>query len=140
MKIKQDFITNSSSASYLVFIPDSFSIKKFISMITDTEFKNALESWGASDYDKDELIREIYEKLNSLISYGDIGQGDGISYDLIASILEKLELVINCPEVGGDDSGMMININSKNIRKKISTIRSGGWGLKYGGWGHESKS
>ena len=60
------------------------------------------------------------------------------SFGMLWEILQKLDLVITSWE-SGPDSGILININSKNVRDSIEIIKKGGWGVKHGGWGRTSE-
>lgn len=141
MKIKNDFITNSSSCSYVVFIPDNFDIDKFIDLIDDERLKEPLSaSWNEYNLKTINDVKvKIKEKINRLIKNGYIYHDDWIYY-IIGELLEDLDLIIDEPETGGGDgSGCMINISGAPIREKLKTILSGGWGIKQGGWGSETK-
>lgn len=142
MKIKQDFITNSSSTSYLVYIPDNFDIRKFKDMIK-VNFQDDVTEYCDNIPDKpiteDEFFQFFFNEFNNLIKQGDLYQYDNSQLFYLASnIIDELELVLS-DEPTGSDAGLIQNVNVKIIKEKINTIKSGGWGLKYGGWGHESK-
>jgi len=142
MKLKQDFITNSSSSNYLVFIPENFNFSKFKRLIEKYDITYALENkeWFDEEIEtKEDFLNEFDDKFGELIKEGEIWQ-HSIAYESIAIVLDKLDLVIGTYEgSGSNDGGSMININQESIRKKMKTVISGGWGLKYGGWGHETK-
>ena len=141
MKVKTDFITNSSSCSYIVFIPDNFDIDKFVELIDNERLKEPLSaSWNEYDlHTIDDVKVKIKDKINDLIKNGYIYHDDYLYY-IIGDLLETLDLVVDEPDTGGGDgSGAMINISGAPLRAKLKTILSGGWGIKYGGWGSETK-
>lgn len=147
MKVKSDFITNSSSSNYLVFIPDNFDIEKFIHLITDEDVKDYIDINAGDDETeykekyktKEGILDDIRKEIKYLIDGGEIFQSYVI-YFLMTSLLKELDLVISDYEGNQmTDGGSMINLNTQLRRENISKIISGGWGLKHGGWGHESK-
>jgi len=144
MKLKQDFITNSSSASYLTFIPDGFDVDKFIKLIPEYKIEELLDTenyYGNEQYkDKQSLLDAVKKGFDSLINTGTVSYWDDEVFWIIQDILEKLDLIIDEPETGGGDgSGAIININGADNKSKLKTILEGGWGLKHGGWGIETK-
>jgi hypothetical protein len=137
MKRKLDFVTNSSSTSYLVFMPDNFEIRKFKDMIL-TRCEADLRDY-CDGLPLEEGLEKFFKEFDDFINSGDFYQYEhDFSFYLMSSILNELELIITEESTGSDD-GSIQNLNVKVIRDKIETIKSGGWGLKYGGWGHESK-
>jgi hypothetical protein len=142
MKIKRDFVTNSSSCSYLVFIPDGFEIDKFLHLIEESSIEELVENdWYDSEEFKckEDVLNKVKEKINDLQQYGSIHQDDGVYY-IIGEIFRKLDLVLGEPETGGGDgSGAIMNINGTHYREKLTAIIKGGWGIKHGGWGIETK-
>jgi len=145
MKIKSDFVTNSSSTSYLVYIPDNFKIEKFRDMILehfDEDLKEALDCFEPNDDGDltiDEIIEKLFKEFNDLISSGVSYQYENNFYYIMNDLLDKLDLVLDTEENSSSDNGVITNINSKILKNKIKTIKDGGWGIKFGGWGHESK-
>jgi len=82
MKIKSDLVTNSSSTSYLVHIPDSFDINNFLALIeTDDE-----------NLSKEELIEKVKEEITYLKQSGSVHEYDNNAFYPIVNILSKLEL------------------------------------------------
>jgi len=124
MKIKQDFITNSSSASYLVYIPDSFDIKKAIEENQDLVDKEMAKEWIAKEYTKDEFISEILYNHSSLLNHGETNAYPFEPYEVLSDIYSKNGFMIQFMEQGGEnDDSFMININCQSYQNKIKKIK-----------------
>lgn len=141
MKIKSDFVTNSSSTSYLVFIPDNFDYE-IVNRVIDASHTiqkdiEELNEW--TERKGKDCKKEIEDAFKDLVNGKSVYHYDCDSFYTIHEILHELGLVVSVKELSGSQDGHIINLNSKDIKSKLETIRSGGWGLKYGGWGHETK-
>lgn len=137
MKVKMGFVTNSSSTSYLVFIPDKFELTKFVHLIDDDFKEMFLE--GEDEHDPemtyDSYIQGIFDKLKK---NGMIGECDQrLAYYGLIEILRNLELVVHSWD-DGPDAGRIIDLNSIKMIKDVKRIAGGGWGVKHGGWGSMS--
>lgn len=135
MKVKMDYITNSSSTSYLVYIPDNFEVSNFSELLIE-QSQDVLPY-----YSKDQILELI---SNTFINWQNnecstIYEYDNILlFSVIVKICEELELIVSSWESGPDD-GQVRNLNNERIIKNIVRIRNGGWGVKYGGWGQKSE-
>ena len=139
MKIKSDFVTNSSSTSYLVCLPDNFDITKFLHII-DPE-----NSWWFEEYldASEEVKKEIMEKLKErliklnekLLKHTNIYEYDSEydAYHVFIKLLEELDLIIDSWDTSSDN-GMICGVDLE----KVERIKNGGWGIKHGGWGVKS--
>jgi hypothetical protein len=121
MKIKQDFITNSSSTCYLIYIPDNFKIgtelswldyifrpkacKYFAEFIEEIMTYNETNSSEYFSYSKKDLSRDSQDELRNMIS----------------RLAQKYEVSKTVIEGGLDD--VIVNINSKNIKINIENIK-----------------
>ena len=101
MKIRNGFVSNSSSSSYVVFIPDNFSVdcKKF-----------------AEDYDYDELDVDVLEDMVTELKNGSglYSQDNYSEYEAIVDVLREKDLIVLAID-GGPDDGSVETISQKKI-------------------------
>ena len=125
MKRKLDFITNSSSCSYLVYIPDSFNFKKSIEDNMELIDKELSKEWIAEEYTKDEFISELKQIYSYLIRNGETDAAQFEVYTVLTDILSNNSFMLEGIECGENESSFMININNKRFQKAITKINKG---------------
>jgi len=138
MKIKQDFVTNSSSTCYLTYLPPDFDITKFYNVVENSHSYGYYKDDGMTDEEIKDTIKLAFKTIMDEGTIHDCDDSNAVC--LLGDILGDLDLLL--PGDTGyiqSDSGYVFNLNNKKTREVISTIKSGGWGLKFGGWGHEIK-
>lgn len=132
MKIKNDFVTNSSSTSYIVSIPERFDIHECLKHMREKNLFENLEDY-LSDFDVDEdgdgydgFIVEIVEIFGYLKS-GDIleeSESDCNVYEELINVLVNNNFCIRTIDVPSECSSVM-NINSKDNQEKINKLEVG---------------
>jgi len=126
MKLKIDFVTNSSSCSYLVYIPDNFDIKKAIKENQDMIDKQLSKEWISEEFTKEEFEIEMIHNHFALIKSGETNAYPFEPYQVLSDIYIKNSFIIHSAELGGEnESSFMININSTSCKKQIEKINTG---------------
>lgn len=123
MKIKGDFVTNSSSTAYIIYLPDWFDIVSHIKEENPEYFMEEDES----------ALRKVFDVLRSQSdSFLDYDMFDEDEEDIDASdifntaenMLRDMGLIVGGVDIGPDMLPTYVNIGSKHIKEKIGEIRS----------------
>jgi hypothetical protein len=126
MKIKLDFITNSSSTTYVVCIPNDFVID--VPDFIDSEYYEETID-DEEDLTEDIVLKGLNLILDKLRTSGMIWEDDTIldtqvpGLHIMSDIMEKNDFVINAIDSGSDD-GKIIYLTDKQI-EKIMKLKSG---------------
>jgi len=116
MKIKVDFITNSSSTAYVVFIPNRFKANR----------EEAAEYYRTDYYAEhdpefdDDVFHDIEQSIETLKTgeylwqYGDEGT-PGAVYYAVLEICMRNGLVVSSSEMGGEGNNSIFGVKEEQI-------------------------
>ena len=110
MKVRNGFVSNSSSSSFIILLPENFSINTI-------DFQKILDSDPNDYYDTD--LETVKSCANQLLEYGEFHCQDG--YDEMYILSEAFKpYVIASIDTGPDDG--QINCVDINKVKKIMNL------------------
>jgi len=122
VKIKTDFISNSSSTIYIVAIPSSFKIKNYLTL---REHANIFLGYEKYEMSKEVLVEKVEKLKRGHVIVFEIEDGTKPYLYVIFNILEELNLnidIIETHELGPDQ---LINILHGKLEQKIQNILEG---------------
>ena len=117
MKIRNGFVSNSSSSSFIVLLPKGFDADKFADNLTDEQLNPS--KWDS--YDREEVregIKLLMEQKSLWYDQGIVGR---LKYNYLYPVSEMLsEYIIGSTEGGPDDGS--ISLVSDSDRERIKEI------------------
>ena len=117
MKIKTDFVTNSSSTCYIAFVPDGFKVT--IEMLKEHDTDGDFDEIAEEDWPQ--LLDEVNGSLKDLSDGKSLWREELESFWTMISILEAKECIITSVESGGGDGADTICGIKKDKIMKIFT-------------------
>jgi hypothetical protein len=117
MKIKADFVTNSSSTAFIVFIPPNYKIPDHeLQKIAEDAYND--DDWGDQFKTTEDFKKRILEDFEDFIENGMMWLEDTTSYYWLSEFLNK-EFGIISFDVDSSN-GQMHNIPIKKIKDIIA--------------------
>jgi len=124
MKLKHDFVTNSSSTSYVVYIPRNFTIspqdiREFIEKEYDEDFFTSTSIMKQNAM-IDTVLRSIEDIKdgNSIYESDDFDQEDTLPFNFISYICDKNGFKLSEQDTnGGGGMSVIIGISFDKIQK-----------------------
>lgn len=118
MRLKNDFITNSSSTSYIVFIPEDFDAANHLwAAIEEVEIDK-------DEVDIAELSDLLVQAIFTLREDGVYNQADDLGplWCTLCEVMKKSNLIIYRTEVGSG-LGNICNLNTPYVQGRIKEIK-----------------
>ncbi len=119
MKIKTDFVTNSSSTSYVVFIPDGF----YADEIEISKLYEKLK--GYREATEEELYKELPECIETIKEGDNIWYygGDGVNatvYDIILEICSAHGFILSEMDMNGEGNNTIKGVPEETIENILA--------------------
>lgn len=112
MKLKHCFVTNSSSTSYIVFIPDSF--KASHEDIMDL-YSEQIDGYF-DEVDEQKLVEDINEKIEGLKCGERVWEYDEyVAFSIISGLCSYHDFILDSLDVSSDGAGIITNIKKERF-------------------------
>jgi len=118
MKIRTGFVSNSSSTSYVVFLPKDFDLEDYMAEFTNEQLEQ-MGKWADCSFEElierslAEFQRALDARDSSTYQYGD----DYGIFEFFEKLFEQL--IISAVEQGGDGEGVMKFVRQEDLENKI---------------------
>ena len=123
MKIKFDFVTNSSSTAYIVAISDNFKLLESVAPIEGTDsYKEAFEYQCHGD--EEFILRSVNEIIQTLKEGDQVYIGNVYAFYVARDYLRSRGAIIKDIDINGNSGeDIMEPITIEDIRKALNRIQ-----------------
>jgi hypothetical protein len=113
MKIKSDFVTNSSSTAFIVMIPNNFHT-------SEDEMKNFYDNSSDDEIELKQLFEELPDCLESLKEGDNVWHygRDGLHftiYNIILDLCYEHKFILSSLEMNGEGNNIIQGVKEKDI-------------------------
>ena len=114
MKLRNGFVSNSSSASFIIYLPDDFDIRKHL---TKTKFEKLIYEIG----DKDIEYNNFCDTFNNLLIKEKIfyQSNNTFYFSIMCNLIEILDCEITSYSSDSEESGVIINLDKNDVLAKL---------------------
>ena len=116
MKIRNGFVSNSSSSSFVLYLPKTFNLDKLLeNYVVDGEYaEEILEEYEYNGDDEDVFVKEkLKEKIENFISDGQINEYDNYAIFNIAQEIFSPYVIADIDV--SSDSGSIVIVDKNKI-------------------------
>ena len=110
MKTRNGFVSNSSSSSFVVLLPDNFDVDSFVT----EELVNSLDVDSLEDIESDDVVGEVRKIIEKFIIDSQTEYDDYRSMSIVSEVLK--DYIIAEIESGPDD-GLGILVETSKVKK-----------------------
>jgi len=109
MKTRNGFVSNSSSSSFVVLLPDNFDVDSFVT----EELVNSLDEYTLEDIESDDVVDGVRKIIKNFIKDGETDY-DNCSISIVSEVLK--DYIIASIE-GGPDDGCGVLVETSKVKK-----------------------
>ncbi len=119
MKIKLDFITNSSSTCYIVLIPKNFNIADCISKLikTDSYGDDLYDLYNNDEKNLPKLIEDVTKNISRLQMGEELWYDDTACFNTTVALVNQQDLIISGVDISGDMGGIINGVKMTHIEE-----------------------
>jgi len=121
VKIKADFITNSSSHSYIIMLPKDFQIQDHLSMLEKGGIFHQFEEYNIEiKPDRIEFFFDILLEKGSIIEY--LWEGSRLYMWVVLDICKELNLIVTEYDIPHEGNNSIFNVGLPKILDRVKEI------------------
>ncbi len=121
MKIKWDFVTNSSSTAYLVCIPKNYDVKDILEVLSNTmQYEDELGEYAEDD--KDKFFELVSQNIETLKNGGHIWNNEDPCFWSTEQYLREKDCIISSIDTSGDGMDLIQGVDFDKLNGKMKKL------------------